>query len=221
MREDHEEAPSTAPDAEDIAARVRAGVNRSKGRPVTATPFQWEDLSKMPPREWLFGDHAMRGYVSVTAAPGGTGKTNLSLGETLSLLCGIDFLSNKLCEPCKCWYLGLEDPMSEYKKRVLAAAKYYGIPRAIIESNLYMDSSDNQDFVIAREDKQTGIKFVEPIIDSMIANIMEKGIGFWVIDPLVSSHAINEVDNPKVQLVIEKFRHIARTWRETFVSYLK
>jgi hypothetical protein len=43
-----------------------------------------------------------------------------------------------------------EDPMIEYKKRLLAAAKHYGIPREVIEANVFLDSSDDQDFIIVR-----------------------------------------------------------------------
>jgi AAA domain len=102
-----------------------------------------------------------------------------------------------------------EDPMIEYKKRLLAAAKHYGIPREVIEANVFLDSADDQEFVIAREDKN-GVIFVEPVIDSMIEAIQSNEIGYWIIDPFISSHMVNESDNPKIQAVAQKFRHIAR-----------
>jgi RecA-family ATPase len=44
----------------------------------------------------------------------------------------------------------------------------------------------------------------------MIENIQDNEIGYWVIDPFVSSHMVNESDNPKIQQVVQKYRHIAR-----------
>jgi hypothetical protein len=62
-----DEAPSTAEDRplEDILNKARAKAGNSKHQRVRATPFLWEELSKMPPREVLFGGHAVRGYLSL------------------------------------------------------------------------------------------------------------------------------------------------------------
>src|SRR5690606_7423182 len=52
---------------------------------LAATPFQWKDPSTLPRREFAFGRHFIRKYVSVTVAPGGLGKTANSIVEALAM----------------------------------------------------------------------------------------------------------------------------------------
>jgi hypothetical protein len=61
-----------------------AGAN-SAGRKgaINATPFRWVDPSTIPRREWLYGSHYIRRFVSVTVAPGGAGKSSLAIAEAL------------------------------------------------------------------------------------------------------------------------------------------
>ena len=57
-------------------------------RPITATPFEWRDPSTIPPRQWLFGRHLIRKFMSCTIAPGGLGKSSLVLVEAVSMASG-------------------------------------------------------------------------------------------------------------------------------------
>jgi hypothetical protein len=42
--------------------------------PITATPFVWIDPASIPKREFLYGRHYIRGFMSTTIAPGGGWK---------------------------------------------------------------------------------------------------------------------------------------------------
>ena len=55
---------------------------------TTATPFTWLDPAKIPPREWLYGEHYVRRYLSATLATGGVGKSSLSVVEALAMVSG-------------------------------------------------------------------------------------------------------------------------------------
>src|SRR5690242_12026991 len=41
--------------------------------PITATQFAWRDEADIPARQWLYGKHLLRRFVSVDVAAGGTG----------------------------------------------------------------------------------------------------------------------------------------------------
>ncbi|WP_254443799.1 AAA family ATPase [Ruegeria sp. HKCCA4008] len=52
--------------------------------------FVWRDPSAIPPRPWLYGQHLIRKQVSVTVAPGGVGKSSLTICEGLAMASGRD-----------------------------------------------------------------------------------------------------------------------------------
>ncbi len=55
--------------------RAAAGSPKAKQPVVKATPFVFRDPRLIPRREWLYGTHYIRGFVSMTIAPGGVGKS--------------------------------------------------------------------------------------------------------------------------------------------------
>ena len=55
---------------------------------ITATPFVLRNERDIPPREWLYGHHLIRGFVSLTIAPGGVGKTALLVLDSIAMASG-------------------------------------------------------------------------------------------------------------------------------------
>ena len=146
--------------------------------------------------------------MSVTAAPGGVGKTTLELAEAITIGTGRDLLGVRPSERAPVWYLGLEDPIDEYDRRVAAITLHFGIPGDEIEQALFLDSGRDQNFVSAHEE-ENGVKIVEPIFDAIVDNIRRHGIGCIVVDPFVASHAISENDNTKLEKVTRAWARIA------------
>lgn len=58
------------------------------------TEFSWRDPSTIPPRPWLYGQHLIRKQVSVTVAPGGVGKSSLTICEALAMVSGRELLGD-------------------------------------------------------------------------------------------------------------------------------
>ena len=46
---------------------------------VVPSPFTLREPKLIPPRQWLYGTHLIRGFVSLTVAPGGLGKSSMVL----------------------------------------------------------------------------------------------------------------------------------------------
>ncbi len=55
---------------------------------ITATPFALRSEKEIPPREFLYGRHLIRGFVSLTIAPGGVGKTALLVLDAIAMASG-------------------------------------------------------------------------------------------------------------------------------------
>ena len=73
---------------------------------------------------------------------------------------------------------------------------YFGIKPEDVESRLFIDSGHDQGFVFARENGKV-VTVVEPVVDSVMAGIKEKGIDCLILDPVVSFRAVAENDNTK------------------------
>ena len=46
---------------------------------IRATPFAWVDPASIPPRQFLYGNHLIRQFLSTTIAHGGSGKSALEM----------------------------------------------------------------------------------------------------------------------------------------------
>jgi RecA-family ATPase len=148
---------------------------------VHATPFVWRDPRTIPTRQWLFGRHAIRRYISATVASGGTGKTSLLLTEAVAYASGRDLLADALIGRGGVWYLGLEDPREEYERRIAAAILHHQIAPGEIDGRLFLDTGRDQDFVIARE-RNRATTIIEPIVSAIIAECREHAIDLIVVD---------------------------------------
>ena len=175
---------------------------------VTATPFKWQNPSEIPTRQWQFGRHAVRQYLSATVAPGGVGKTALAMAETVAFVSGRDLLNDHLLESGPAWYIGLEDPLEEYQRRIAAIALQHKLWAQDLEGRLFLDSGREQNFVIARE-TSNGVLIADPIVDAIIENICRNKIAHLTIDPFVASHSVRENDNNAIEEVVRVWAYVA------------
>ena len=175
---------------------------------VQATPFVWRDPETIPAREWLYGHFLIRRQVSLTVAPGGTGKSSLVALEALSQATGRGLLDDKPYGRSHVWLWNGEDPLDELQRRLTAAALHYGIEREEIEGRLFVDSGRQKEIIIARADRN-GVVVAEPVVDALIETIRDNRIDILHIDPFVSCHAVPENDNGAVDRVAKTYARIA------------
>lgn len=188
------------------AERTRALAERA--RPITATAFEWVDPASMPPREWLYGKHLIRRFVSSTVAPGGVGKSSLLLVEALAMATGRPLLGEKPAGQLRVWVWSGEDPLEESQRRVLAACIEHGITPADFAGRLFVDSGRDMPLVMAKSTKN-GVEINAPAGRQIEREIKARGIDVLVVDPFVSSHACDENDNAAINAVVCQWKDIA------------
>ncbi|MFS0736949.1 AAA family ATPase [Sphingomonas sp. 1P06PA] len=195
---------------EDVAAMFRAPEPLvSSDRPVRASPFVWRDPATVPKREWIYGKHLLRKFVSVDVAAGGVGKSSLKIGEALAMASGRDLYAQGLHGgPHTVWLYNLEDPTEETERRIYATADRFKLEPQVFGQRLYVDSGRDQRCVIA-EETQGGVQVVRPVVDAIIAEILDRKIDVLIIDPFVSSHAVSENDNMAIDVVVKEWARIA------------
>lgn len=189
-------------------ADVEEEVSLERPPAFVATPFEWVDPTTLPRREFIYGKHLIRKYVSVTVAPGGVGKSNLLLAESLALVTGRNLIGVKPAQRCKVWSFNSEDPRDELTRRAMACCLHYGIKREDIEGRFFLDTGRERELIVAVSDKN-GVTYNEPIIEAVVAEIERKGIDVMIIDPFVSTHSVNENDNGAIDKVAKMWAHIA------------
>jgi hypothetical protein len=177
--------------------------------PIVATPFTWRAEAEIPARQWLYGRHLLRRFVSVDVAAGGTGKSSVKIGEALGMaadrnLYGVDVHGG----PLTVWLYNLEDPSEESERRIHATAKWFHVKPDDLGDRLYVDSGRDQRCVIATE-TEYGARIAQPVYEQIKAQIFERQIDVLIIDPFVSSHEVSENDNRAIDAVVKAWGRLA------------
>ncbi|QGM99638.1 AAA family ATPase [Methylocystis parvus] len=187
-----------------------SGDSQAKSAPlIKATPYSWPECSSIPPREWLYGHHLIRGFVAVTGSPGGVGKSSLLFAEAASMVSGRALLHDVApVMPLNVWIWNGEDPLVELNRRVAATMKHFGIKPQNCHGRLFLDSGRDTKIVVA-EVQKGGTVIVRPIVDAIKATIKDHKIDVVVIDPFVSSHRLPENDNNAMDAIVREWSDIA------------
>lgn len=175
---------------------------------ITATQFIWQDAFSIPPRQWLYGRHLIRKFVSATVAPGGTGKSALAIVDALAMSTGRGLIGAEPAAPLRVWYWCGEDPLEETHRRVAAACLHYGIKEADIGGRLFLDSGRNTPIRIALQTRN-GFEIATGAVEAIVREARERDIDVLIIDPFVSSHRVSENDNNAMDAVVKAWASIA------------
>lgn len=175
---------------------------------ITAQPFVWQDPTTFPRRQWLYGRHLVRKFVSCTVAPGGMGKSSLALVEAVAMATGRPLLGVKVDKPLVVWVINLEDPLEEIQRRVLAVLLHFRIHPDELGGRLFLNSGRDTKVIIASTTK-AGTMVAQPVVEAFKQEIRVKAVDVVQIDPMVKAHAVPENDNPAVDMVCTALAEIA------------
>ncbi|SIP89918.1 hypothetical protein SAMN05880590_10181 [Rhizobium sp. RU35A] len=186
------------------------GESSSSGQKlVAATPYIWTDPADIPKRPWLYGHLLVRGFVTVTVAPGGVGKSSLAKVEALAMVTGRPLLEKRPVAPLNVWYWGLEDPADELQRRIQAACEHYDISADDLSDRLFVDSGRMQGLCVAHSDAKGRTLVNKPVIAALAQELIARKIDVLIVDPFVSSHAVSENDNIAIDRVAKMWGRVA------------
>ncbi len=174
------------------------------------SPYTFPDPASIPRRQWLYGDHYIRGFVSATVAPGGVGKSSLTIVEALAMASGKPLLGIAPKGQFRVWLWNGEDPRDELNRRVAAAILHYGLSAADIGDRLLVDTGHEQELILATE-ARNGAVISEEVSAAIVSALQRNKIDVLVIDPFVSSHRVSENTNGSIDLVVKRLGKIAAT----------
>ncbi len=190
---------------------IGAQVAQPKEAPIIykPTPYVYRPPEQIPPREWLYGGHYIRSFVTSTIAPGGSGKSALALAEALAMATGKPFLGFNPVQRLKVWYFGGEDPRDETERRIVAHVKHHNLDPALVAENLFFDSGRDVPIKIAHIDGKNGFSIAQPVSAGLIDAILVNQIDVLIIDPFVSFHSVAENDNPMIDAVVKELGRVS------------
>lgn len=168
---------------------------------IVAKPFIWRDPATIPARQWLYGQHLLRKFLSLDIAAGGVGKSSLKIVEALAMVSGRDLLGKPVHGgPLRVWLYNLEDPDEEIERRIHAAMIWFDLSPNDIGDRLYVNSGRDQPVCLA-EETANGARIIRPVRDALAAALKDRSIDVLTLDPFVSAHALSENDNRAVDMI--------------------
>jgi hypothetical protein len=177
--------------------------------PLILHPARLPDPCTIPPRQWLYGSHLIRGYVSVLVSPGGTGKSALAMAIVLELVTHRKLLGNHVFSQVNGAIFNLEDPMEELERRTAALMIHHSIGRHELEGRLFLHDGEGRGLKLASLDSD-GFTVAYPDEQGLIEQITQHNIGVVVCDPFAESHSLEENSNPHMVKAAAAWRRVAR-----------
>ncbi|MGC2078759.1 MAG: AAA family ATPase, partial [Xanthobacteraceae bacterium] len=181
-----------------------------RAKPKRSIPVIRVDYDEpLPMRQFLYGKHYARKYLSSTIAPGGLGKSTLLTAETTAMGAGKSLLLGEpATPPLRTWYINGEDDEEEIKRKFMAVARYHGLTNEDIGGRLLVNSGRSYNFVVAVGGRGS-IEIKEEVVAAIKDYIKSNGIDVVIIDPFVAFHGVSENDNQQINTVCRVWRGIA------------
>ncbi len=158
-------------------------------------------------RQWILGHDYMVGFVTLTMAQPGVGKSMITMLEALAIASGRELSGVTVKKPGRVWIYNLEDPEDELEMRLAGIAQYYNVDEKALQMVHY--TGQDQKFRIAKSNHG------EVLIDTaavkrVIKHIKRHSIVLLCVDPLANVHDCVENSNDEMNKVMVAFADIAR-----------
>jgi RecA-family ATPase len=181
--------------------------NGTKKKDFVIRPFAAFDVAALPQREWLLARHYQRRTVSVTAAPGGTGKTTNDMVEGAAMATGRALLGEQPLARLRVWIHNGEDNLTELHRRIAAICQHYEIDMKELEGWLFLTSGN--EFPLKVASGFSDLKIDDLLVTQIGGQIATNEIDVCIFDPLITLHQVSEGDNMRMDAVVRIFAAIA------------
>lgn len=202
---------SSMPSFEDLDPGPSEHAAAAAAPSLNLTPWEYKDPSKLPRRQWLYSKLLCRGIMSLTIAPGGVGKSALTLTEAVALASGRPLLEQPLPRGAKrVLYFNLEDPAVELDRRTAGICSHYRVGPDDLGGRLFIRSGVGLGFCTGGPVEGGRIFAVdESVFRALEDDIQENKIDVVILDPFVSSHACPENDNTIMDKLAKRWAALA------------
>lgn len=171
------------------------------------------DIESLPHRDFQLSQLLLSGYISVSVAPGGAGKSMVALVFAISIALGKELLEGFTpSRQRNVLVINNEDDAEEMRRRISAICSVYDIDMDALTGKLFVYSGYEQPVILACESGSDNTPVETQDAEYLIQFMLEHQIETLVADPYVSFHQVGENDNKIQDSVAAIFRRIcART----------
>jgi KaiC/GvpD/RAD55 family RecA-like ATPase len=171
---------------------------------IKAFPIKEE---KIPRREWILPGLLLRKHVTMMVAPGGTGKSVLTLCFAIMLAANKAWARWKPRKQCKVLIINAEEDNEELSRRFFAVAmKSMDIhENSVLKDWIYIAKNPTS-ILVSRYDSRTRNMTREPLIEELITIIKREKIDVVVVDPFAETFYGEEG--------VMELKWVATIWRD-------
>jgi hypothetical protein len=155
---------------------------------------------EIPRRGWLYGGHYIRQAATATVAPGGFGKTTLTIHEAIMMVAA----------GLAVWYLSGEDPKVEIDRRIAAHCLHHQVNLRTFTGRLFVDDKSTFPLTIATAPRTGAVKFNDQALTEFEHAILASEIDVVMLDPFIAFHTVAENDNGSIDAVTKRLAAIAQ-----------
>ena len=170
-------------------------------------PFVPFDVAALAPRSWLYSRHYQRRTVSLTAGPGGMGKSSLDMVEFIAMATARNLLGEQPEQRLRVWYHNGDNSRDEIDRRLAAVCQHYKIPMEELQGWLW--TSSGTEFPLRVAKGYANLEIDAALVRHISAFVNKNQIDVAGFDPLVSVHSVSEMDTGKMDGVVRVFSGIA------------
>jgi len=173
--------------------------------PLLFKPWEITDPLSIKPRDFIYRNF-VRGFMTLTVAPGGAGKSILSLSQAIACVTQRDFLGFSPKKKCRVVYYNSEDPSDELYRRSLAIMQHWGIDQSEVEGRLFLASGRDTDLILCQ-----GIDSAlqDQNFDKIERFCLDNQIDILILDPLVNMLGGANETNETYALVSKRLSQLA------------
>jgi hypothetical protein len=176
------------------------------------TPIELFDLfpiqeEKIPRRQWVLPGLLLRKHVTMTVAPGGTGKSVLTLCVAGMLAANKAWARWKPRKQCKVLIINAEEDDDELARRSFAVAmKSLDIHDNSILKGWVRAAKNPTNILVSKYDQRTRNMTREPLIEELINTIKREKIDVVIVDPFAETFYGEEG--------VMELKWVATIWRD-------
>jgi hypothetical protein len=164
---------------------------------------------RIAPRAEVYPGY-MRGELSLTLSPGGTGKTQLQLTEAVCMALDEPLLGQPILEPdLRVLYVNMDDAQDEIDRRVRGLCLHHRIDPARLAGRFFTVGADAGPVLLAQRNDGARVVLVPEAWARLEGAIRETGADVLNIDPLANVTGAEE-DNQTMLLVGDRLAALAR-----------
>jgi len=164
--------------------------------------------ANIKPRQWLLYGRYAKSFVTVTASPGGVGKSSLALLECFALSTGIQYTYHQVRETGASWYYNTEDDYDELERRIEAIKIHHNVKNTDFKHRFFFSSGRTKPLKLVADDKKLGLVINETGIKWLIDTITEQQTKLFILDPFVRAHSVSE-QGIDLDVVVQQLQRVA------------